>query len=736
MLRSKRRVSASFGALTIALASPSFSFAQESLPTIEIGKDMAARDSARPRAAGGEANGPQSYTRTDTSLATRTDTPIMKTPVDVVVVPQQVLKDQQVITIDDAVQNVSSVYATSIGGLQSGYQIRGFDTYKYFIDGVRVENYNTPIREETADVEQVEVLKGPASILYGRINPGGIIELTTKKPLDAPYYSIQQQIGSFANYRTTLDATGPLTADKSILYRFNAAYENDQSFRELVHSHHIFLAPRIHWEPSADTRFDLYLRYLDGSGPLELGTPLLVDGNGTPRAIAPISRSRNYGEPGSQFDNTNIRVGFKWTHDFSADWSLTHRFDANFIDNKGVALLAIGPFNACGATSCTVERMISNPDSKEQNYYTSVDVTGHFSTFGLAHTLLAGTDLSLYHRTGTRSFNFSAPSIDLYNPVHTGLPLYLLGAPDWSYSLEKHQSLFGLYLQDQIELPYNFHVLAGFRYDNVRSLGTQTVYAPSLQISSGREAQAVIKPRVGLLWQPIPEVSLFGDYVEGFTANIFSNDSPYQYNLPPEEARQWEAGVKTSLWDGRLTGTVAWFDIEKINVPSPASDPISAALGIQVPTGAVRNRGVDVDASGQLTPELKFIGSFSYLDARIVKDDTGNKGNRFYGAPRFSGSVWGVYEPQYEPLRGLAIGAGVYARGDTPINNGNTFLVPGYATVNFMTRYSFAWQGTRLTLQLNINNLLDKTYYQVFGGGWNVSPQSPRAFTGSLKVEF
>jgi iron complex outermembrane receptor protein len=675
---------------------------------------------------------PAAYSVPDAVTATKTDAPIMQTPLSVQVVPQQVLQDQQVITIDEAVQNVSGVSQIANAGLQSGYTIRGFQTYEYYLDGVRVNTFFTPPQREMADIQQVEVLKGPASILYGRIEPGGLINLVTKKPLAVPYYELQQQIGSYGFYRTTMDMTGPVTPDGNLLYRFDAAYQNAQSFRDLDHNNHIFLAPRLHWAPTQDTQANFYLQYLHSRDPVDFGTPTLNN------FVAPAPISRNYGTPDSQLNtNYDLRVGFNWTHAFTPSWSLTQRFDADFRDIPSMAVVPLGPDSAtCTYISCPVPRIINGfPAVKTQDYYTSLDLTGHFNTFGVAHTLLVGGDYWLNHTFASNVLNFSVPSSDLFHPPFTGDLAYLQAFPDSASVGRTSQNWYGLYLQDQITLPYNIHLLAGFRYDNAGARNNTVTTVPLPTSATGTSLQEdAVKPRVGLLWQPIPQLSLYGNYVEGF--GLANNPTPGQAPLPPTEARQWEAGMKTALLDGQLTATVAWFDIIKTNVATPSPDPILAAQGVQVATGAVRNTGVEFDIQGQILPELKLIGSFANINSKIIADNGGNVGNRLFAVPANSGSLWAVYEPQDATFKGLALGAGFYAQSDVEVDNANSFALPGYTTLKLMARYKFTVANTKVSFQVNANNLLDKVYYITGGNSFINTPGAPRSILGSIKIAF
>ncbi|MGH8614869.1 MAG: TonB-dependent siderophore receptor [Gammaproteobacteria bacterium] len=192
------------------------------------------------------------YTVPNASTATKTDTPIMETPVSIQVVPRQVLQDQQAIRIEDAVKNVSGVQTSFNYGTENypDFFIRGFNTNAtVFRNGFRAYG-----DFGTANLERIEVLKGPASVLYGRIEPGGLINLVNKRPLFSPYYSIQQQFGSYDLYRTTIDATGPLLSDSSLAYRFNLEYLDKNSFRDFVSTERIFVAPSLTWPPRGHGR--------------------------------------------------------------------------------------------------------------------------------------------------------------------------------------------------------------------------------------------------------------------------------------------------------------------------------------------------------------------------------------------------------------------------------------------------------------------------------------------------
>ncbi|MBM3553699.1 MAG: hypothetical protein FJX45_18625 [Alphaproteobacteria bacterium] len=467
--------SVSAGALTLACSS--LAYAQQSLPTIDVGGASRTANRVSHGMAGGTGratevssdsqpsraiverggpNDPTAYHVANTTSATKTNTPIMETPVSVQVVPRQVLEDQQAITIDEGIKNVSDVFQTPFAGLQGGWQIRGFLEYAYYQDGVRVNPFSALPPRDTVDVQQIEVVKGPASILYGRIQPGGLVEITTKTPKAEPHYEVQQLIGSWSRYRTTLNATGPVNQDKSVLYRIDIAYENANSFRDGLYNYRIYVAPKLFWKPTEATSATFYMQFYNGRDPVDTGIPGIYspDSPKWMNSVAAVPRTRVYGSSDAQLrSKSDFRLGYNFTHAFNSDWKFTHRFDINIRDipNSWVDVANPDPTN-CTILSCPIYRDTFNFFIKENNYFTSAELTGRFDTFGLGHTLLVGAD---GYRTANYymyyPFNFSTvPPTDLFNP---GYPIPLTPTtlvPDFIGNDTITQSWYGVYLQDQI----------------------------------------------------------------------------------------------------------------------------------------------------------------------------------------------------------------------------------------------------------------------------------------------
>lgn len=664
------------------------------------------------------------YKVPEASTATKTDTPIMQTPMAIQVVPKAVLNDQQAITLEQSLNNISGVFpGQGFNGIES-FNIRGFNTFDYYRNGVRFQSALTQTgNREIANLERIEVLKGPASILFGRIEPGGMINLVPKTPQATPYYSLQQQFGSYNLYRTTLDATSALTQDGSFLYRLNFAYENTGSFRDFVDNNHVFLAPVLQWRVSDRTQITAEMEYKTGKFTPDYGFPAI----GNRPANLPINRQLGESFNSGHYDE--ITAGFHWSHALNDNWEVKHRFYLQRTDQDDNVAIPL----ALQADNRTLDRFFGGfRNNKVETYTTNLDVTGKFETFGLQHTVLMGGDYYNFNNTGLLIDNFNFPSIDIFNPIYGGTTVR---DPADDFFIDTRENWFGLYFQDQVKLPYNVHLLAGFRYDNAEIKADNTfagVTTPS------RSKQEKISPRVGVLWQPIKAVSFYGNYVENFgSPNLFAT-GPTGQSLQAETAQQWEAGIKTDLLNGRFSATVAWFQLTKQNMAIGHPDPQLALQGFSVSTGEARNEGVEVDLTGELLPGWSVIANYAYIDSEITRTNDGTQGNRFPNVSKHAGNIWTTYDFQHERLRGLKVGGGVTLRGKREGNRENDFQMPGYAVFNLMTSYAMKFGKTRVTAQLNVNNLFDEEYFPS-SGGFNrvrIAVGTPRVFLGSIRVEY
>ena len=697
----------------------------------------------------------QDYVLPNATAGTKTDTPIMETPLNVQVISKQVLKDQQVINLGDALKNVSGVtsYANSgnsaTGDNTQSIVLRGFSSSTYFRNGFRLLDGSSS--RNMSNVESVEVAKGPAAILYGMVEPGGMVNVVTKQPLATPYYALNQQFGSFANYRTTIDTSGPLTKDDTLLYRVNASYQNSGSFQDFVKNEDFFIAPILKWNINPRTQATVEFEYNHQNLVENYGYRPIINGK-----IVDLSRRLNYGESTPTAIDT-FYGGFNWSHAINDDWQIKHHLSINqtarnvYLDTQYFI------------TDTAITRLPTSRDNQSNTYATGIDLTGHFKTLGLDHTLLFGGD---YYRTESLfvgswipdatssnplctaySWCIKTDTIDALNPTHSGF-----SNVGWMKSsfIKQPADQYGTYIQDQIKLPYDVHVMGGIRYQNFHQNFLQ-YYRGTMdgfpEISS-IQSQDAVTPRVGILWQAQHWLSLYTNYVESFGINsgrIYS--SPTQSKaVPATGANQYEGGIKTEFFNGRLRANLAYFDIVKTNIATPDPNPTYALLGGVVATGAVQSRGYEFDVTGEIVPGWNAIATYSNTDAKIIKgNDVGYNapGSRFWGVPRNAASLWNTYEFQQGDIKGLKFGGGVTLRdGQVACCDSPAYTIPGYATVDVLAAYSRNVGKSKVTVQLNVNNLLDKNYYtglntqSVFFNSAYLDFGMPRTFMGSIGVQF
>ncbi len=678
-----------------------------------------------------------SYVLPDASVGTKTDTPVMETPVNVQTVTQQVLQDQQDITLQQALQNVSGVTVSTDANGNNGHPygqiiLRGFATSNYYLDGFRVDggSYFNLSNTQLGNVASLEVLKGPAAILYGASEPGGIVNVITKEPLNTPYFAVNQQIGSLAQYRTTIDATGPVTDDKAWLYRMTMSYFNDGapfgSIKDFITGNTFLLAPVLKWNIDGATWVKLQVTYQDqAQGNYQNFTPIYNN------QFVTIPRSTNYNEYFPE-DFKTLFAALTWSHLFNKDWSIQQQF-AFFRGANSVPEYLAGYIPNPSAPVPVFAQSGGLEFNTQTTYSTNVNLTGHFDTFGAQHTVLMGGDFYKLNTYGIAQYPYQSWSqIDVWDPVHPGTPIPGGGplvptVPGREFF--NPQDTAGLYVQDQIKLPDNFFVLAGARYQYIRQGGGLSG-SPTFDtnaVINNAVTQEALTPRFGLLWRPQQWVSFYTTYTEGFNANtgFIYPDTP----VPPTSAREAEAGVKIELFDGKLRGTADYYDLTKTNIPTTDPNPLHQCAGggpnsCSLVTGAARSKGPEVDIQGEILPGWSATVAYTNQDVIVTKG--GNNyyqlpGQRFEGIPRNVGNFWTTYAFQDETFRGLKIGGGVTYHGSQPIqvfssatgaNLQNQLpLLPAYAIVNLMAAYDFKIGDTKMNAQVNVSNLLNHTYY-------------------------
>lgn len=673
------------------------------------------------------------YLVTESSAATRTNTPIMQTPVSVQVVPQQVMADQQVTRLEEAVRNVSGIYSnnTYFGQFADEFSIRGFRSGEVvYRDGFRMDTLSG--KYGLANVERVEVVKGPASVLYGRMEPGGMVNYVTKQPSSDPYYAVSQQVGSFNSHRTTADLTGPLDADGAVAYRINAEYENSESFRQFVDAQRTLVAPTLRWQADAQTVVTLGYEYFDNRTTPD-NIALIAFGN---RPLDLPDR-RNLAEPTDFMDAEKNTFDATVTHDWDDVWrSSLHLSYTNNHEKDGGAwgdnvddtwiLSDLLPRTDEGSQVGLAETI----DQHALSW--TFDTTAQFEQFGLRHTLLVGVD---GHDIDSDTVccgihGWALDDISISAPIHR----VTIGPIEFvDYSSSNEETWHGYYAQDQIEMPQHVFLLVGGRYDSIGNHDKTT---------NTRESEDGTTPRVGVLWQPVRSVSLYSTYSENFGASnsdlVDANGRP----LKPESAEQIEVGAKFEVSE-RLMATLSVYSLTKKNIATAdlsTPDPYDS-LAI----GKARSRGLEVDITGELASGWDVIVAYAYTQTKMLDDlafvslyGANVKGNELSNVPTNGGRIWTTYSFANGRIEGLTVGGGVTARGARQGDLGNDFVLPGYATVDLMAAYAFAFHGSHVTAQLNVDNVLDRDYYDSSAdySRARIMPGTPRAVMGQVRVEF
>jgi len=656
------------------------------------------------------------YVAPEANTATRTDTPIIQVPQSIAVVTQNVIQDQRAVRVEQALRNVSGVALGDVG--QSGIAAdvaycRGFPC-GYFKNYLRNDDQNQVLTfRDVANMQRIEVLKGPASVLYGRSEPGGIVNILTKQPQADRYASIDQIIGSYNYYRTMIDVTGPLDEGKKLLFRVNGAYENTESFRDVVHGFRYFVAPVFTWQASNHTTVVVEGEYIRDRRTPDSGLPAIGTG------LAAVPDSRFFGERFDTMAFEEGRAALAVLHQFNDAWRIESRFRADISTATAARTVPLAV-----VANQSLARFFFDQLAPISSYYWRNDVIGKVSTGSIKHEVLTGLELGRQYA----SYNQAAvpfDTISIFNPVHGQTPEPVLQKTPFSHSFA---NALGGYVQDQISLPYNLHLLLGARGD----------YFYQHSGVNGADTKAedyAFSPRIGLTYQPLPPVSVYANFTKSFLPN-FGPFTAARNQFDPTTGTQYEAGVKSVIVPGRLTSTLAVYRIDKTNVLAP--DPANPLFFIQ--TGAQRSQGVEFDLTAQLADGWKVIATYAYTDARVTEDTRSIVGNRLPLVARNAGSFWTTYDFQVDPLKGFGVGGGIFAVGERAGDLANSFELPGYVRTDAALYYRKReiFPHTNLIAQLNAQNLLNQDYF--YSGGQSRASAgfvgAPLTFLGSIKLEF
>jgi iron complex outermembrane receptor protein len=680
---------------------------------------------------------------------TKIDLPLMETPVAVQVIPAQVLADQQTVSLVNALTNVSGVAPTNDGyGTSDSFSIRGFDALTLlYQDGVKLDEYSTSgFPQDMANVDEVEVVKGPASVLYGQAEPGGLVNVVTKRPHENCFGSLGQQFGNHSFFRTTADLNQPLIRDK-LLFRFILDRTDADSFREFIHTNELSLFPSATWRPNHFIDLTIQASFENGSSFLDNGIPFIAgvpDASGNAKAKpAPVPLSSNFIDPGlNKSPDTQYALKPTLTLHIAENWPLRILYKLEYHDNPtpidDVYAGDANPSGNLGLLGFTTGYF------HHRSSQVVTDMPGKFSLGPVKNTFLIGFDF--YKDRGAYDYNFFLPSpINIFNPVYGQPPLAPVDPAQEGYNTLGFYE-YGVYIQDVAELPGRFFILGGARLNWAEQFED---YAGSY-VNKTDVHDHPTTPRAGLLWQANDHISLYSSYTTNYGASALGVVSPSHTFLPPQSADQVEFGAKSEWLDKRLTASTAVYRIIKHNVPAP--DPVNPAVTIAI--GTVRTQGVEADVAGQVSRDLRLIASYSNLQSLITRDTnsiaaTGypsEQGLSFGSIPHFTGSIWAAWEPHDGNLRGFKFGAGLQNRSgeqayeaifssEGAATGWQLDGIPSNVITNLMAGYERPFRRVHIATQVNIENLFNEQYFSNVNYA-QALPGAPFTILPALKISF
>lgn len=647
----------------------------------------------------------EGYRAEAATTGTLLNVPLMDTPASVQVVPQDVIEDQRALRLQDALRNVSGIQQSGSGGFGENFTVRGFDQDFVYRNGFR-EPREFGIFQSLANVQRVEVLKGPASVLYGRIEPGGAINVITEKPLGEASYSLFQEVGSYAFSRTWLDATGPLDENGNILYRLNVGYDGGDSFRDFVEHESALFSPVVTMNLTDRLQATVEYEYYNDDRTLDQGVVAL--GN----RPATIPRSRFLGEPSTDFLSTDSsRLTTDLIYDLGRGWHAQYHYVYDDTDRSDFRL---DSRNLDEATGELTRGISANSPFLFRSQAHALNLTGEFRTGPFGHTFLVGGDYRDTQQSDIFGFG-AAPPINIFAPTYGFSP------PATPFPFDISDQWSGVYFQDLIDITPRLSALVGGRHDDVEQF-----------FGGAAQSTASYNPRYALLYRPAEFVSYYTSYVESTSAQQgFDNVDPNTV-AAPETAEQFEVGMKVELLRGQMFVNLAAYELTKQNIAVP--DPVNPFFVDLI--GEARSRGIEFDVAGELSPAWQVIGSYAYTDTEISRDTSGNQGNRLPNAAYNTGSLWTTYDLAPRCCHSWVLGGGVFAVGDRQGDQENSFLLPGYGIANLMAQRRFCMWGAPATFQVNVDNLFDKTYYLGAQNRSSIAVGTPLQAFASLRLVY
>ena len=704
----------------------------------------------------------QSYKNSISFVGTKTATALKDVPQSINYVTKELILDQGAITVNDVVRNMSGVNPYSF---YNDFSIRGFRATGNRNSGNLVNGMRTQTslwrQSSLANIERVEVIKGPASALFGNAAPGGVINRVTKKPLDVARQSVTLTTGSFGTTRAYTDLTGPLNDKKTLLYRLNLGYENTDGFRDLQGLTSYIVAPSFTYRASKQTQLNIDMTYVNHQGKLDRGVAVFGDGSLFSRPISATQSAAN-----DYLRENSVNLSFALSHRLAQGllFNSTYLFssyDEDLLEHSqdnAFVKKADGKDNPSLVLMRVTQRQRHFRNNNFNNYLTW-DVT----TGAMKHKLLVGYDHfntqlapgSSYIEAGgyllknggtAKTFNVKKSSdylLDENKNPRTNVPAFDLNssAGNRYQDISKYiyeskdvkpsdQYTNGVYLQEQLTW-HKLQLLLGARME---------WFTDVTQNKNGSESkthQHAFTPRVGLVYSVVPSTNVYATWIRGFEPQSVAVQSNPGSGGPfdPVESELWEIGAKGEYLNKRLSVTTALFSLRQKNTLYNAG--VSGQPDLMVPIGEELSRGVEFDVSGRILPYWSIMANYAFNVAEISKAPEGTKDLNLQrpGTPRHSANLWTKFIVPAGMLRNLGIGVGLNGVSERKGQVGrreNVVAYPGYALLNLALYYKVQ----EVQVQVNLNNALNKQYYISGYDRLRSFPGAPRNINLTINYRF
>jgi len=684
-------------------------------------------------------------------VGTRTATALIDVPQSISTVTKELMDDRQVFRLTDVVKNVAGVTQYShyddltVRGFRNGYE-SGFRLLNGLRSGFSYGNSFTqaPL---TVNLERVEVLKGPGAALFGDINPGGTVNMVTKKPLAEARKAVSFSTGSFNTTRATADFTGPLNEQKNVLYRFNAGYEKTNTFRDVNDTKSLMIAPTVTFLVSDKTTLNAELVYTHINGYLDRGLPIKAnDLYAAPRSFT-LSQPSDYFRTNTYYLNASLTHKFTNWLSLSASY-LDFTYNENLSEHRTLNSYADAPAN----TVMNLRYFDRRAEEYTKNLSTYFSLNRNTGT--IAHKVVVGADYIRFN-TDKQSTMFEARQ-KLVNGVATPLtfdlnkPLYEIQDPTkyirrplpqfFTDYINSVYHTVGLYAQDQVEVTTRLGVLLGVRYElfaDERDYGDGSTTIP----------QRRLMPRAGLTYALRDNLNYFASYSSGFRPlkpEYIRFPERYGRNsaFSPETSYQLETGLKGEFFDKALFGTVAVYQIVKRNQLVATGSLTADGAPVYRQNGQARSRGAEVELTGNVLPNLNLNLNYAFNHTEVRDADLpAEDGQPLANAPKHMGGLWAKYTFTTPVLRGFGVGLGGNYVGRRRSENQVTVVGTEEKYWAHWSSYTVAdvalfYTINRFNFHVNLNNVFDKYY---FVGGYDffrASPGAPRNFMATLGYTF